>query len=270
MRKIGYVAGNSKLSQNILSQILSHVSKLIKMVDLNDTSEKENFNIDLILVIGGDGTMLHALHKFMHMNLPFYGVNGGTIGFLMNKFSESILKHIESAEVTDLWPLKMIAKDVNGNTHEAIAINEISIFRNTNQSAKFDIKVNNSTRLAELIADGALVATPAGSSAYNLSAGGPILPLTANLLCITPICPFRPRRWQGALVDYDSEIEFKITAPKLRSVNCVADFFEYPNISNVLIKKHAQTKIKLLFDKHQSLEDRIMKEQFWGGYTPRK
>ena len=218
---------------------------------------------EIIIVVGGDGTLLHALHKYMHLNVPFYGVNAGSIGFLMNELdinqlSENLLQSTE----TTLHPLNMEAEDAEGNIHSALAINEVSIFRKTNQAAKFSININQIERMPELIADGAIVATPAGSSAYNLSAGGPIIPLKSEVLCLTPICPFRPRRWHGALLPSSALINFEIFETSHRPVNAVADFIEFENIKSVSIKSANDKAIRLLFNKNHSLEDRIIKEQF--------
>ena len=220
---------------------------------------------ELIVVIGGDGELLHALHKYMHLNIPFYGINAGSIGFLMNSLIDSDLPiNIHEATITHLHPLTMEAVAFNGITYSALAINEASIFRKTNQAAKFRIEVDDIERMPELIADGAIVSTPAGSSAYNLSAGGAILPLSSNLLCLTPICPFRPRRWQGALLPSSSLIKFDIFENYKRPVNAVADFQEFENIKSVIVRSLQNKVIKLLFDQHHSLEDRIIKEQFYG------
>lgn len=217
---------------------------------------------DVIIVIGGDGSMLHALHKYMHLNIPFYGINAGSIGFLMNSLhEENFLKNLESSKATNLYPLEMTVINTEGKTSTALAINEVSIFRTTNQAAKFKIKVDNIERM-ELSADGALVSTPAGSSAYNLSAGGAIVPLTSKVLCLTPICPFRPRRWNGALLPADAEIEFEILDPKKRPVNAVADFYEFKNIKSVKINSTDKKIIRILHDEHHTFEDRVIKEQF--------
>ena len=220
---------------------------------------------DIIIVIGGDGELLHALHKYMHLNIPFYGINAGSIGFLMNSLTyHNLPLNILEAKTAFLRPLIMETIAFNGTTHSALAINEVSIFRKTNQAAKFRIEIDDIERMPELIADGAIISTPAGSSAYNLSAGGAILPLSSNLLCLTPICPFRPRRWQGALLPSTSLIRFEILENYKRPVNAVADFQEFENIKSVTVHSLQKKTIKLLFDKHHSLEDRIIKEQFYG------
>lgn len=217
---------------------------------------------DVIIVIGGDGSMLHSLHQYMDLNIPFYGINAGSIGFLMNSFHEdNFLKNLENAQVTNLYPLEMQAVNINDELFTALAINEVSIFRQSNQATKFKIKIDNIERI-ELSADGALVSTPAGSSAYNLSAGGPIVPLKSKVLCVTPICPFRPRRWNGALLPVDVHIEFEILEPEKRPVNAVADFYEFKNIKSVKVVSTDKKVIRILHDKHHTFEDRVIKEQF--------
>lgn len=234
----------------------------IKLQEIYDLILPEDAKI--IIVVGGDGTLLHALHKYMHLNVPFYGINAGSIGFLMNDLNiNQLSQNLSQALETSLHPLNMEVEDFNGNIHSALAINEVSIFRKTNQAAKFSITIDKIERMPELIADGAIVATPAGSSAYNLSAGGPIIPLKSDVLCLTPICPFRPRRWHGALLPSSALIKFEIFEGHHRPVNAVADFNEFENVRSVLIKSANDKTIKLLFNKNHSLEDRIIKEQFY-------
>ena len=220
---------------------------------------------DVIMVVGGDGELLHNIHRYMHLNIPFYGINLGSLGFLMNPLDiDNVLQNIQESTSATLNPLLMEAEGVDGQIHNALAINEVSIFRSTNQAAKFRIEVNGVERMSELVVDGALVATPAGSSAYNLSAGGHILPLESNMLCLTPICSFRPRRWHGALLPSSASIKFEILNTKKRPVNAAADFQEFNNIKSVTIKSTNDKSIKLLFNKNHTLEDRIIKEQFGG------
>jgi NAD+ kinase len=231
-----------------------------KLDSIVDTCDPEK--ADVIIVIGGDGSMLHALHKYMHLDVPFYGINAGSIGFLMNMLhEEDFLRNLEHSKITNLYPLEMEVIDIDGNSSSALAINEASIFRKSNQAAKFKIKVDGIERM-ELSADGALVSTPAGSSAYNLSAGGSIVPLTSKVLCLTPICPFRPRRWSGALLPVDAEIEFEILETEKRPVNAVADFYEFKNVKSVIVKSTDKKIIKILHDGHHTFEDRVIKEQF--------
>ncbi len=250
MKKIAIISGDSTEAKKITTSL--------KKIFAAHSPE----NADLIIVIGGDGSMLHALHQYMHLNIPFYGINAGSVGFLMNEpHLDNFLENIESSKATNLHPLEMQAVDINEQKFNALAINEVSIFRTTNQAAKFKIKVDNIERM-ELTADGALVSTPAGSSAYNLSAGGAIVPLTSEVLCLTPICPFRPRRWYGALLASDVSIQFDILDYKKRPVNAVADFYEFKNIKSVSIQSSKKQLIKILFDKHHTFEDRVIKEQF--------
>ncbi|HJD56815.1 NAD kinase [Candidatus Tisiphia endosymbiont of Ptychoptera albimana] len=218
---------------------------------------------EVIIVVGGDGELLHAIHRYMHLNVPFYGINSGNIGFLMNSIIiEKLIDNLQESIVSHLYPLETQVETVDSKTYTALAINEVSIFRKTNQAAKFKIEIDQVERMSELVADGAMVATPAGSSAYNLSAGGPILPLESNVLCLTPICPFRPRRWHGALLPFSTTIKFEILESNKRPVNAAADFQEFDDIKSVLIKSAKNKMIKLLFDKKNSLENRIIKEQF--------
>ncbi|MFK7968436.1 MAG: NAD kinase [Rickettsiaceae bacterium] len=218
---------------------------------------------DLIIVIGGDGSLLHALHHYMDLNIPFYGINSGSVGFLMNNFHlENFPNNIKQTKYTNLYPLEMRAFNIKGDEFKALAINEVSIFRQTNQAAKFQIKVDNIQRIEELTADGALVSTPAGSSAYNLSAGGAIVPLKSNVLCLTPICPFRPRRWHGAILPSDVTIEFNIFEADKRPVSAVADFNEFTNVEKVIVNSSKDKIIKILFDQNHTFEDRVIKEQF--------
>jgi NAD+ kinase len=239
------------------AEALAIESKLKKL--FNPTTPEK---ADLIIVIGGDGSMLHALHNYMHLDIAFYGINAGSVGFMMNKFHiENFIENLNYAKTTKLYPLEMNTINIDGKTESALAINEVSIFRKTNQAIKFKIIIDGIERM-EMAADGALVSTPAGSSAYNLSAGGPIVPLTSKILCLTPICPFRPRRWGGALLPANAEIKFEILDSKKRPVHAVADFFESKDINSVTIRSTDKKVIKLLFDRHHTFEDRVIKEQF--------
>lgn len=250
MQRIAIVSGGSEEA----SKIAISLEKIFTKCSPEDA--------DLIIVIGGDGSMLHALHKYMHLNIPFYGINAGSIGFLMNSLHlDNFLENVKNSKITNLYPLEMQAVSVNGEKFNALAINEVSIFRKTNQAAKFKIEIDGIERM-ELSADGALVSAPAGSSAYNLSAGGPIVPLTSKVLCLTPICPFRPRRWNGALLPADVTIKFNILNHKKRPVNAVADFYEFQDIKSVSIRSSKKQVIKILFDEQHTFEDRVIKEQF--------
>lgn len=251
INKIAIIHNNTDRSL----EIAANLGKLCQFV--------EPSSADIIIVIGGDGQLLHALHEHMNLGIPFYGINAGSIGFLMNNFHpQDFLYNLTNSQITNLYPLQMQVEDKNGKTSTALAINEVSIFRKTNQAAKFSIEVDDIMRMPEISADGALVATPAGSSAYNLSSGGRIVPLGSNVLCLTPICPFRPRRWQGAILPATVTIKFNILEYDKRPVSAVADFQEFAYIKTVIVRSVKDKPIKLFFDRHHTFEDRVIKEQF--------
>lgn len=216
-----------------------------------------------IVALGGDGLMLETLHAHMNDGVPIYGMNRGSVGFLMNEYNvEDLPERLSGAEITALHPLKMTAIDVDGQTHEKLAINEVSLFRQTHQAAKLRVSVDGKVRLEELIADGLLVATPSGSTAYNLSAQGPILPIGSPLLALTPISPFRPRRWRGALLSNAAHIRIEVDSPKYRPVSAVADNREIRSVVEVLIEEDAETEYLMMFDPGHNLDERILTEQF--------
>lgn len=218
---------------------------------------------DVIVAVGGDGIMLETLRTTMSSGKPVYGVNCGTVGFLMNALDpERLLKRIEEAESATIHPLAMKATTVDGHVELATAINEVSLFRQTRQSARVRLHVNGKTRMDSLICDGILLATPAGSTAYNLSAHGPILPLNAHVLALTPISAFRPRRWRGALLPRDARVTFEALDPTLRPVSAVADNLEVRNVAAVEVHEDRAISMTLLFDRGQSLEERVLREQF--------
>jgi NAD+ kinase len=217
---------------------------------------------DLILVLGGDGEFLRAMHDYMHLNVPFYGVNFGNLGFLLNSRNHDFFENLETSREIILRPLEVLGYNKIGQEFKAIAINEVGLFRQSNQTAKLSIKLNDITRMKELIADGVLVSTPAGSTAYNLSAGGIIVPLGSNVLSLVPICPFRPRRWMGAIIPHYSVVDIEVLEPLKRPVNLFADFQEFFYIVNIRIQESRSLAIKLLFDQNHSLEDRVVLEQF--------
>lgn len=218
---------------------------------------------DVIVVLGGDGAMLRALHKFTDINLPLFGLNLGTLGFLLNEYkSKDLRTRIENANSYDIHPLRMQVTGVSGEIHEALAYNEVSLLRETHSSAKIMVFVNGEVRLPLLVCDGVMVSTPVGSTAYNSSADGPILPLSANVMPITPISAFRPRRWPGALIPNTSEIRFEVIKPKERPVSVSADSFEIRDISAVNISVAQNITSTLLFDPENHLEERIYQEQF--------
>jgi len=218
---------------------------------------------DIIVALGGDGFMLETLHRFIARERPIYGMNCGTIGFLMNLYDEDALpQRLARAKMAELSPLQMIAQTQDGETHEAIAINEVSLYRQRHQAAKIRITVDGIVRLEELVCDGVLVATPAGSTAYNLSAHGPIVPIGAPLLALTPISAFRPRRWRGALLPDKAELTFEVLGGEKRPVGATADFTEVRDVCKVQVRADRARRLKLLFDPEHNLEERIVKEQF--------
>ena len=219
---------------------------------------------DAIVVLGGDGFMLDILKRYQDLDLPFYGINKGTVGFLMNQNqNENLLNKLNQAEETIIHPLKMHAKKIDGSEEDHLAINEISILRSGSQAAKLKIVVDNLVRLEELVCDGALVSTPAGSTAYNYSAHCPILPIDSNILALTAMAAFRPRRWRGALIPSNAKIEFFIKDSNKRPVSAYADSKEVKNISSVKIESEDDVYYKLLFDKGHGLQERILREQFF-------
>jgi NAD+ kinase len=218
---------------------------------------------DVVVALGGDGVMLQTLHETVKRRLPIYGVNRGSVGFLMNEYRpEGLLERINKAEAADLHPLVMQAVDANGSRHKALAFNEVSLLRETRQAAKLRISVDGKVRMEELVCDGALLATPAGSTAYNLSAHGPILPIDAALLALTPISAFRPRRWRGALLPRKAHVKFEILEPDKRPVSAVADFTEVRSVLQAEIAEDRAISMTMLFDPGRSLEERIIAEQF--------
>ena len=218
---------------------------------------------DVIVALGGDGFMLETFHAHLACGLPVYGMNRGSVGFLMNDYSEyGLLERIAAAEKATIHPLRMTATDVAGTTHVALAINEVSLLRQTRQAAKLRISIDNRVRLSELSCDGALVSTPAGSTAYNLSAHGPIIPLDARVLALTPISAFRQRRWRGALLPHTAKVTFEILEANKRPVSAVADNFEVRDVMDVHIAEDREVALNMLFDEGRSLEERVLAEQF--------
>jgi len=218
---------------------------------------------DIIVALGGDGLMLQTLHRFMTSGKPIYGMHRGTVGFLMNDFSdERLAERLAAAETTLIHPLLMRATDLKGTRHEAHAINEVSLFRQTYQAARLRILIDGKERLAELVADGVMVATPAGSTAYNLSAQGPIIPINAPLLALTSISPFRPRRWHGALLPDTARVVVEVLESEKRPVAAVADHDEVRGVCAVEIHMDHAIAIPMLFDPGHSLDERILREQF--------
>jgi len=220
---------------------------------------------DTLVALGGDGFMLETLHRMLEENSPkpVFGMNRGTVGFLMNEWRlDSLPERLAAAKAVRVAPLEMRATTVAGQTFVHAAINEVSLLRETRQTAKIEISVNGRVALPELACDGVLVATPAGSTAYNLSARGPILPLAAKMLALTPISPFRPRRWSGAILPDDTAVCFRVLEPELRPVSAVADQFEVREVANVEISLDRERSLTLLFDPEHALDERIAMEQF--------
>ena len=221
---------------------------------------------EIFVALGGDGFMLHTLHRILEGEIParpVFGMNRGTVGFLMNDWRlDCLAERIEAAKAIRVAPLEMTARTVKGETFIHAAINEVSLLRETRQTAKIEVSVNGRTAMPEIACDGILVATPAGSTAYNLSAGGPILPLQAKMLALTPISPFRPRRWSGAILPDDTSICFKVLDPENRPVSAVADQFEVREVAQVDVILDRDRSLTLLFDPEHALDERIAMEQF--------
>jgi NAD+ kinase len=218
---------------------------------------------DIIVALGGDGLMLQTMHRYMNNRIPIYGMNRGSVGFLLNDYHEDqLLERLGAAETTIIHPLRMTAFDCDGAEHKALAINEVSLFRQIYQAAKLRIAVDGKVRLDELICDGLLVSTPAGSTAYNLSAHGPILPINAPLLVLTPISPFRPRRWRGALLPNEAVVRIEVLEPDKRPVSAVADNTEFRDVIAVEVREANDIDIFMMFDPGHTLAERILREQF--------
>ncbi|MEE8295203.1 MAG: NAD kinase [Sphingomonadales bacterium] len=218
---------------------------------------------EIIVALGGDGFMLETLHRFFPACKPIFGMNRGTVGFLMNEYKpDGLLERLQAAKRHTLHPLRMKAKTKDGKTLEAVAINEVSLLRETRLAAKIKIHVDGKVMMEQLVADGVLVATPAGSTAYNLSAHGPIIPLGTALLALTPISAFRPRRWRGALLPIKSKIRFEILNAEHRPVSAVADQTEVRDVTEVEIAEDKSVELNLLFDPQHGLDERILLEQF--------
>ena len=219
---------------------------------------------DVLVALGGDGFMLQTLHRHGALGRPVYGMKLGTVGFLMNQFRDDgdLLQRISAAEPAVLHPLEMLAQTESGATVGTLAYNEVSLLRQTRQAAHVSIELNGQVRLDELICDGVMVATPAGSTAYNFSASGPILPLGANVMALTPIAPFRPRRWRGAVLKSGTEVRFRVLDPHKRPVSATADSHEVRDVTEVLVREQRERSVTLLFDPEHNLEERILAEQF--------
>ncbi|MEH2544794.1 NAD+ kinase [Bradyrhizobium sp. AZCC 2262] len=249
--RIAFVASASTEAQTALAQ-------LVKLYGNHDADDA-----DVVVALGGDGLMLQTLHRHMRSGKPIYGMHRGTVGFLMNEFTTHDLQtRLAAARESLINPLLMRATDIHGAVHLHHAINEVALFRQTNQAARLRILIDEHERMAELIADGILVATPAGSTAYNLSAQGPILPINAALLALTPISAFRPRRWRGALLPNSAFVVIEVLEGEKRPVAAAADHDDVRDVRRVEVLSDKTISMRMLFDPGHSLEERILREQF--------
>ena len=250
-QKIGFVASTATSAQEAMLSL----RKLYGETTLDEAN--------VIVALGGDGFMIETLHRFINRNLPIYGMNRGSVGFLMNGYeNEDLPSRLNAAQTTVLHPLLMRAECADGSLVEGLAINEVSLIRESRYAANIRISVDSRIRLEELICDGVMISTPAGSTAYNLSAHGPILPIGSRLLALTPICAFRPRRWRGALIPETSRVDLDILDPDKRPVSASADYTEARNVVRVSITQERGQSLRLLFDPEHDLEERILTEQF--------
>ena len=249
--KIAFAASRTPVAQTARAALI---------VRYGDVPQEE---ADVIVALGGDGFMLQTLHDSQHIPAPVYGMNRGTIGFLMNVYSESDLtERLKAAEEAELNPLSMTAHLEDGSVHKALAINEVSLHRSGPQAAKLRISVDGRLRMEELVCDGALVSTPAGSTAYNYSAHGPILPIGADVLALTAVAPFRPRRWRGALLPKSAHVRFDVLEPEKRPVMADADGKSVRDVRAVDIHSDPSVIHRILFDPGHGLEERLISEQF--------
>jgi NAD+ kinase len=248
---IGFEASDAPAAQDALDELTRHYRAT--------PPEKA----DVIVALGGDGFMLETLHRHLRRGVAIYGMHRGSVGFLMNSYVlEGLEERIARAQPVHVHPLAMTARDQHGGEHHALAINEVSLLRQSRQTAKLCISVDELVQLDELMADGIIVATPVGSTAYNLSAHGPIIPLAANVLALTPISAFRPRRWRGALLPHAARVRLDILEPEKRPVSATADFTEVRNVAAVEIRENPDVTLTMLFDPEHNLEERVLKEQF--------
>ena len=218
---------------------------------------------DVIVALGGDGSMLRALHEGLRLKKPVYGMNRGSVGFLLNEYSDkNLMQRLERAQVVKLNPLRMKVTTMKGGSQDALAINEVSLLRETRQAAKLKVTIDGVVRLDELICDGIIFSTPAGSTAYNLSAHGPIIPLSAGILALTPISAFRPRRWRGALLSQNARVRIEVLEAEKRPVSAVADNFEVRDVAQVQVAEDRSRSLVMMFDAGRSLEERMLAEQF--------
>lgn len=257
MKQFGFISNNSDKANELYSKF----SEKFDITLLNDTSL--DLDIDAIIVAGGDGELLRALHNFHEYNLPFIGFNAGSVGFLTNtELTKSVLDELDDLKQETLYALHLEAEDKLGNKYSKIAFNDVVIHRASNQASKLSVKVDNDIKMNEIVSDGIIIATPAGSSAYNFSAGGRIIPLNSRAICITPVCAFRPRGWRGAIIPDTCSVEIDILENQKRPVYAVADFNEIKDIVKIKVTRSEKIKANLLFSSSQALNKRIIKEQF--------
>lgn len=250
-QRIGFEASDAPAAQAALAELRQHYQP----VSPDDAQ--------IIVALGGDGFMLETLHRHMRRGVPIYGMHRGSVGFLMNVYSPNELEErLQRAKPVRVHPLEMIARDHSGAEHSALAINEVALLRQSRQTAKLRISVDGSPQLDELMADGILVSTPVGSTAYNLSAHGPIIPLGAGILALTPISAFRPRRWRGALLPHTARVQIDVIEAEKRPVSATADFTEVRDVLSVTIRERREIELTMLFDPEHNLEERVLKEQF--------
>ncbi|WP_353287780.1 NAD kinase [Wolbachia endosymbiont (group B) of Gerris lacustris] len=255
-KNVGYIASLLPKSQE--------VSKLLQKLNFINITEESKSEVDLLIVVGGDGFMLRTLHNYVigNKDTHVYGINTGNVGFLMNKCFEDLIDHIEHAVPTQLTLLKMEATDISGKKHRYIAVNEVYVFRNANQIVEMNITINDKLKVEKFRGDGIILSTPTGSTAYNFSAGGPILPLNSNLFALTSINSYYPRRWNGALISNDTIVQIDINDVENRPALVVSDYKEFPDISQIKMQKDHENTVTLLFDKDCSLDERIFDKQF--------
>ena len=250
-KKIGFVSSNKPEAIKALKSL----KRLYENVPPNEA--------DVIVALGGDGTVLKSLHDFLKNKTPIYGMNRGFVGFLMNQFAEkNLLKRLSEAIPYKLYPLIIKSYDKKGNIQNGLAFNDVSMIRNSPRIAKIKVQVNNKIRINEFLGDGCLISTPAGSSAYNLSLRGPVIPVGAQVLALTPISPYRPRRWRGALLNNDVKITLHSLDHESRPVRAEADFMEFDDLVKLEIELDKTKFMNLLFDPGHDMEERIITEQF--------
>ncbi|CUH67369.1 Inorganic polyphosphate/ATP-NAD kinase [Thalassovita autumnalis] len=249
--KIAFVASDSPSAQTGRAALISRYGTV------------EEAEADVIVALGGDGFMLATLHRTRDLAKPVYGMNRGTVGFLMNEYAEGdLMERLEQAEEAVIHPLSMLATCADGTKHRELALNEVSVLRSGSQAAKLRITIDGRLRMEELVCDGALISTPAGSTAYNYSAHGPILPIGSDVLALTAIAPFRPRRWRGALLPSTAKVRFDVIEPGKRPVMAEADSTLVPNVLSVEIQSEPEISHNMLFDPGHGLEERLLREQF--------